>query len=62
MALACSRGDIHFAFGNSLCVLGLLLVGGGVGFYHDNVLACSGRGLDVCHTAYAGAGGSGFGY
>ncbi len=58
MALAYSRADAHFAFGYALCVLGR----GVVGFYYDNVLACSGRGLDGCRTADAGTGGSGIGY
>jgi hypothetical protein len=70
MALAYSRADTHFAFGiafgkapfafgNALCFLGRGVV---VGIYLDNVLACSGRGLDGCHSADVGTGGIGIGY
>ena len=57
MALAYSRADANFAFGYALCVLGR----GVVGFYCDNVLACSGRSLDACHSGDVGTGGVGYG-
>ena len=62
MALAYSRADTHFAFGYSLGFLDRGVVG--IGIYLDNVLACSGRGLDGCHSvdAEVGTGGIDIGY
>ena len=62
MALAYSRTDTHFAFGDALGFLDRGVVG--IGIYLDNVLACSGRGLDGCHSADAdvGTGGIDIGY